>query len=51
MSSVAISPAPAQPGELSTAYKYYALALLVLVYVSNYADRVLMSILDRKSVV
>jgi|CXWL01.1.fsa_nt_gi predicted MFS family arabinose efflux permease len=43
--SVAISPAPAQPGELSTTYKYYALALLVLIYVSNYADRVLMSIL------
>ncbi len=43
--SVAISPVSAQPGELSTAYKNYALALLVLVYVSNYADRVLMGIL------
>jgi len=37
--------APAQPGELSTNYKIYALGLLVLVYISNYADRILLGIL------
>jgi predicted MFS family arabinose efflux permease len=34
-----------RPGDLSTAYKVYALGLLVLVYVSNYADRILLGIL------
>jgi predicted MFS family arabinose efflux permease len=43
--SAAVASAPARPGDLSTPYKMYALALLVLVYVSNYADRVLMAIL------
>lgn len=44
--TIAISPAPAaRAGDFSTSYKIYALALLVLVYVSNYADRVLLSIL------
>lgn len=41
----AASRATAQPGELSTNYKIYALALLVLVYISNYADRILLGIL------
>lgn len=43
--SPAIPAAPAQPGELSTNYKIYALGLLVLVYISNYADRILLGIL------
>lgn len=43
--SAAVAPATARAGEFTTPYKAYALALLVLVYVSNYADRVLMSIL------
>jgi predicted MFS family arabinose efflux permease len=42
--SAAIPPAAASPA-FSTSYKVYALALLVLVYISNYADRVLLSIL------
>jgi predicted MFS family arabinose efflux permease len=37
--------APASPHELSTPYKIYALGLLVLVYISNYADRILLGIL------
>lgn len=43
--SAAISPASAQANDLSTTYKIYALLLLVLVYVSNYTDRVLLGIL------
>jgi predicted MFS family arabinose efflux permease len=43
--SAAVPRAPAQPGELSTNYKIYALGLLVLVYISNYADRILLGIL------
>lgn len=43
--SAVLPRAPVRPGELSTSYKIYALGLLVLVYVSNYADRVLLSIL------
>jgi predicted MFS family arabinose efflux permease len=35
----------ARPGEFSTNYKMYALSLLVLVYVSNYADRVLLGVM------
>ncbi|MEQ1864425.1 MAG: MFS transporter [Micropepsaceae bacterium] len=42
--SAAVS-SPAQAGELSTNYKIYALCLLVLVYISNYADRILLGIL------
>src|SRR5262245_10281412 len=42
--TIAITPA-ARASELSTNYKIYALLLLVLVYVSNYADRVLLGIL------
>jgi predicted MFS family arabinose efflux permease len=41
----AITPAAAQPADLSTPYKIYALGLLILVYVSNYADRILLGIL------
>jgi len=43
--SAVLPGATAQQGELSTNYKIYVLALLVLVYVSNYADRVLLGIL------
>jgi predicted MFS family arabinose efflux permease len=43
--SPAIPGAPTQAGELSTNYKIYALGLLVLVYISNYADRILLGIL------
>jgi predicted MFS family arabinose efflux permease len=43
--TAALPAAPAQPGELSTNYKIYALGLLVLVYISNYADRILLGIL------
>lgn len=41
----AISTAAARPAELSTGYKIYALLLLLLVYVSNYTDRVLLGVL------
>ena len=43
--SAAVTAAPAQAGDLSTNYKIYALGLLVLVYISNYADRILLGIL------
>jgi predicted MFS family arabinose efflux permease len=43
--SATASHAPAQANEFSTNYKIYVLALLVLVYVSNYTDRVLLGIL------
>lgn len=43
--SAAATPAAGRPADFSTAYKIYALTLLVLVYVSNYGNRVLMSIL------
>jgi predicted MFS family arabinose efflux permease len=46
MSAESAAAAPvAKPGELSTNYRMYALALLVLVYISNYADRILLGIL------
>jgi predicted MFS family arabinose efflux permease len=45
MTADSATSAPAQPGELSTNYKIYALGLLVLVYISNYADRILLGIL------
>jgi predicted MFS family arabinose efflux permease len=41
----ALSPAATRTDELSTSYKIYALGLLVLVYISNYADRILLGIL------
>ena len=47
--SAAVTAAPAQAGDLSTNYKIYALGLLVLVYISNYADRILLGILLRRS--
>jgi predicted MFS family arabinose efflux permease len=43
--SAANPTASLKPGELSTNYKIYALGLLVLVYISNYADRILLGIL------
>lgn len=43
--SAAAPTAAARTGDLSTPYKIYVLALLVLVYISNYADRILLGIL------
>ncbi|NOT42422.1 MAG: MFS transporter [Alphaproteobacteria bacterium] len=43
MSSVTAAPSQAQ--DFSTAYKIYVLLLLLVVYISNYADRMILSVL------
>ena len=43
--SAAAPTAAARTGDLSTPYKIYVLALLVLVYISNYDERILLGIL------
>jgi predicted MFS family arabinose efflux permease len=43
--STTVAPASPAATDFSINYKIYALALLVLIYVSNYADRVLLGIL------
>lgn len=37
--------APARAGDYSTTYKIYVLVLLLVVYISNYADRMILSVL------
>jgi predicted MFS family arabinose efflux permease len=45
LESAAVAPVSKPAEDLSTAYKIYALCLLVLVYISNYTDRVLLTVL------
>ena len=45
MTDGAVAAAPARADDYSTTYKVYVLVLLLVVYISNYADRMILSVL------